>query len=58
MGFWEAAGIATELIARGVYIVLCAGIAVLAFQNGEPLIGGGAIAYGLYILAGGKWFVY
>lgn len=58
LGFLDAAGIAMELIVRGIYIVLCGGLAVLAFQNGEPLIGGGAIAYGLYILAGGKWFVY
>lgn len=57
-GFWDTAGLAMELLVRGVYIVACAGIAVLAFQNGEPLIGGGAIAYGLYILGGGKWFVY
>ena len=57
LGFWDAAGIAMELLVRGVYIVLCAGIAVLAFQNGGPLIGAGAIAYGLYILGGGKWFI-
>jgi len=58
LGFLDAAGIAMELIVRGIYIVLCGALAVLAFQNGEPLIGGGAIAYGLYVLAGGKWFVY
>lgn len=58
LGFWDAAGMAMELIVRGVYIVLCAAIAFLAFENGEPLIGGGAIAYGLYILGGGRWFVY
>lgn len=57
MGFWDAAGMAMELGVRGVYVVLCAGIAVLGFQNGEPVIGGGAVAYGLYILCGGKWFV-
>lgn len=58
LGFLDAAGVAMGLIVRGIYIVLCGGLAVLAFQNGEPLIGGGAIAYGLYILAGGRWFVY
>jgi hypothetical protein len=57
-GFWDVAGLTMELIVRGVYLVLCGGLAVLAFQHGSPLIGLGAIAYGLYILAGGKWFIY
>lgn len=58
LGFWDVAGITMELIVRGVYVVICGGIAVLAFQHGSLLIGGGAIAYGLYILAGGRWFIY
>ena len=58
LGFWDVAGITMELIVRGVYVVICVGIAVLAFQHGSLLIGGGAIAYGLYILAGGRWFIY
>lgn len=58
LGFWDVAGITMELIVRGVYVVACGGIAVLAFQHGSLLIGGGAIAYGLYILAGGRWFIY
>lgn len=58
LGFWDVAGITMELIVRGVYVVICGGIAILAFQHGSLLIGGGAIAYGLYILAGGRWFIY
>lgn len=57
-GFWDVAGLTMELIVRGVYVVLCGGLAVLAFQHGSVLIGLGAIAYGLYILAGGRWFIY
>jgi hypothetical protein len=58
LGFWDMAGITVELFVRGVYVVICGGIAVLALQHGSILIGLGAIAYGLYILAGGRWFIY
>ena len=48
-----------ELMVRGVYVVICGGIALLAFQHGSFLIGGGAYRLlGLYILAGGRWFIY
>ena len=57
-GFLDVVGTTMEVLVRGVYVVICGGVAVLAFQHGSFLVGAGAIAYGLYILAGGRWFIY